>query len=175
MKAVVQPFDDPSLEEGVASLRIRAYPQFPETRDIEFYSSAYRWLKSHPLGEALHRWVAVTGGGEVVGHLAAAPQYYRIGGQRVVAYTPCDYMVYSQHAFQAFSLMRTFFISHDARGWTDWRSANCFLRACKGAARATRRPRKVVEGTEGKEFSAPAGARAAPLLLSRFFFASLYS
>jgi hypothetical protein len=109
MKVVVRPFDDPSLEDGVARLRIRAYPQFPETRDIEFYSSAYRWFKSHPLGKEMHRWVAVTDDGEVVGHLAATPQYYRIKGQRVVAHTPCDYMVHSRHGFQALSLMRTFF------------------------------------------------------------------
>src|SRR5919199_1118264 len=109
MKVAVRPLDDPSLEDGVARLRIRAYPQFPETRDVEFYSSAYRWLKSHPLGNEMHRWVAVAEGGQVVGHLAAAPQYYRINGQRVVAHTPCDYMVHSRHGFQALSLMRSFF------------------------------------------------------------------
>ncbi len=109
MKAVVRPFDDPSLEDGVARLRIQAYPQFPETRDVEFYSSAYRWFESHPLGNALHRWVAVTEDGQVVGHLAATPQYYRINGQRVVAHTPCDYMVHHRHGFQALSLMRRFF------------------------------------------------------------------
>src|SRR5215204_1340556 len=113
MKVVVRSLDDPSLEDGVAQLRIRAYPQFPETRDVEFYSSVYRWLKSHPLGNEMYRWVAVAddgqNGSQVVGHLAATPQYYRIGGQRVVAYTPCDYMVHSQHGFQALSLMRTFF------------------------------------------------------------------
>src|SRR3712207_3887651 len=97
MKVVVRPLDDPSLEDGVASLRIQAYPQFPETRDVEFYSSAYRWFGKHPLGNALYRWVAVDEGGRVVGHLAAVPQYYRIGGQRVVAHTPCDYMVHSRH------------------------------------------------------------------------------
>jgi hypothetical protein len=113
MKVVVRPFDDPSLEDGVARLRILAYPQFPETRDVEFYSSVYRWFESHPLGNEMHRWVAVAddaqNGSQVVGHLAATPQYYRIGGQRVVAYTPCDYMVHSRHGFQALSLMRTFF------------------------------------------------------------------
>jgi hypothetical protein len=113
MKVVVRPLDDPSLEDGIARLRIRAYPQFPETRDVEFYSSVYRWFESHPLGNELHRWVAVAddaqNGSRVVGHLAATPQYYRIGGQRVVAYTPCDYMVDSRHGFQALSLMRTFF------------------------------------------------------------------
>jgi hypothetical protein len=113
VKVVVQPLDDPSLEEGVAQLRIQAYPQFPETHDVEFYSSVYRWFESHPLGNEMHRWVAVANDGQngtqVVGHLAATPQYYRIGGQRVVAYTPCDYMVHSRHGFQAFSLMRRFF------------------------------------------------------------------
>jgi hypothetical protein len=107
-KVVVRPLDDPSLETGVASLRIHAYPQFPETRDVEFYSSVYRWLKSHPLGDALHRWVAVADGDHVVGHLAATPQYYRVGGQRLVAHTPGDYMVHPRHGFQAPSLMRKF-------------------------------------------------------------------
>src|SRR3712207_2334036 len=93
VKVVVQPLDDPSLEEGVAQLRIQAYPQFPETHDVEFYSSVYRWFESHPLGNEMHRWVAVANDGQngtqVVGHLAATPQYYRIGGQRGVGYTPC--------------------------------------------------------------------------------------
>src|SRR5215210_2311525 len=109
MKVVVRPLDDPLLEDGVARLRIQAYPQFPETRNVEFYSSAYRWLKSHPLGNELHRWIAVADGDQVVGHLAATPQYYRIGGQRYIAHTPCDYMVHSRHGFHALSLMRAFF------------------------------------------------------------------
>jgi len=111
--AVIRLLDDPSLEDGVTSLRINAYPQFPETRDVEFYSSAYRWFRSHPLGSALHRWVAVDEDGRVVGHLAATPQYYRIGGQRVVAHTPGDYMVHPRHGFQALSLMRAFFRTVD--------------------------------------------------------------
>ena len=110
---MVRSLDDPSLEDGVAQLRIQAYPQFPETYDVEFYSSVYRWFESHPLGNEMYRWVAVADDGQngsrVVGHLAATPQYYRIGGQRVVAYTPCDYMVHYRHGFQAFHLMRMFF------------------------------------------------------------------
>jgi hypothetical protein len=51
----------------------------------------------------------VTEEGEVVGHLTAFPQYYRIDGQQVVAHTPGDYMVLSQHGFQAIMLMRSFF------------------------------------------------------------------
>jgi hypothetical protein len=113
VKIMVRSLDDPSLEEGVAQLRIQAHPQFPETHDVEFYSSVYRWFERHPLGNEMYRWVAVADDGQngsgVVGHLAATPQYYRIGGQRVVAYTPCDYMVHYRHGFQAFHLMRMFF------------------------------------------------------------------
>lgn len=67
----------------------------------------------HPLGDRLQRWVAETEDGEVVGHLAAFPLYYRINGQRIVAHTPGDYMVHPNHGFQALSLMRRFFKSVD--------------------------------------------------------------
>jgi hypothetical protein len=73
-KVVVRPLEDPSFEDGVANLRIRAYPQFLEARNVEFYSSAYRWFRRHPLGSTLHRWVAIDDAGRVVGHLAAVPQ-----------------------------------------------------------------------------------------------------
>jgi hypothetical protein len=41
--------------------------------------------------------------------LAAIPQFYRIGGERVVAHTPADYQVLPGHGFHALSLMRRFF------------------------------------------------------------------
>jgi hypothetical protein len=56
----------------------------------------------------VHRWV-VDAEGKTVGHLAALPQYYRINGQRVIAYTPAEYMVLPQHGFYAIALMRNFF------------------------------------------------------------------
>jgi hypothetical protein len=56
----------------------------------------------------MHRWVA-DAEGEIVGHLAALPQYYRIKGQRVVAHTPADYMVLPGYGFHAIILMRKFF------------------------------------------------------------------
>ncbi len=59
----------------------------------------------------MRRWVMVTEEGEVVGHLAATPQYYRINGQRIVAHTPADYQVLPQYGFQALLLMRKFFRS----------------------------------------------------------------
>jgi hypothetical protein len=57
----------------------------------------------------MHRWVLVTEEGEIVGHLAAVPQYYRIEGQRIVAHTPADYQVLPQYGFHAILLMRKFF------------------------------------------------------------------
>jgi hypothetical protein len=56
----------------------------------------------------MHRWV-VDAEGEIVGHLAALPQYYRINGQRVVAHTPAEYMVLPGYGFHAITLMRKFF------------------------------------------------------------------
>src|SRR4028118_476673 len=94
-KVVIRPLDDLSLEDGVARLRIQAYPRFPETRDVEFYSSVYRWFESHPLGNEMYRWVAVAEDGhnesQVVGHLAATPQDSRLGGQRGIARPPAAY------------------------------------------------------------------------------------
>jgi hypothetical protein len=109
-KVVIRPVDDSSLDEEIGKLRILAFPDFPEVRDLGFYSYVYyRWWGRHPLGSELRRWVAVTDKGEVVGHLSALPQYYRINGRRVVAHTPADYMVHPRHGFQALPLMRAFF------------------------------------------------------------------
>jgi Acetyltransferase (GNAT) domain len=108
-KAEVRPHDNAQLEEGVERLRILAYPYFPEVHDVEYYSNFYSWFEGHPLGNELHRWIVVNEDEEIVGHLAATPQYYRIGGKRVVAHTPADYMVHPQYGFHALLLMRRFF------------------------------------------------------------------
>ena len=109
MKASVRPLEGTELEDKVSQLRIVAYPAFPEVREVGYYTAIYRWYETHPLADEIHRWVAATEEGEVVGHLAAFPQFYRIDGQRVVAHTPGDYMVLPQHGFQAIMLMRSFF------------------------------------------------------------------
>src|ERR687893_635115 len=109
MKVVVEPVESPELEDKIAELRILAFPDFPEVREVDYYSDLYRWYERHPLAGELYRWVAVTEEGEVVGHLTAFPQFYRIDGQRVIAHTPGDYMVLPQHGFQAIMLMRSFF------------------------------------------------------------------
>jgi hypothetical protein len=109
MKTTVRPIEGTELEDEVARLRILSYPDFPEVYDVGYYSNLYRWYRDHPLSDELHRWVSVTEEGEVVGHLTAFPQFYRIDGRRVVAHTPGDYMVLPQHGFQAIMLMRSFF------------------------------------------------------------------
>ena len=89
-------------------LRILARPHDPNAYDADWHSRVWRWLESHPLADRMHRWV-VDAEGEIVGHLAALPQYYRIDGQRVVAHTPADYMVLPGYGFHAITLMRRFF------------------------------------------------------------------
>jgi hypothetical protein len=109
MKTAVEPVEGPGLEDKIGQLRILAFPDFPEVHEVDYYSALYRWYEDHPLAGELYRWVSVTQEGEVVGHLTAFPQFYRIDGRRVVAHTPGDYMVLPQHGFQAIMLMRSFF------------------------------------------------------------------
>ena len=109
MKAVVEPVESTELEDKIGHLRILTFPDFPEVHEVDYYSALYRWYEDHPLSGKLYRWVSVTEEGEVVGHLTAFPQFYRIDGRRVVAHTPGDYMVLPQHGFQAIMLMRSFF------------------------------------------------------------------
>src|ERR671920_152301 len=112
MKIVARPLDGANLQEGYLRLRNLVYPEDKfAAYDIEQGFSFWRWLESHPLGNRMQRWFLVTEEGEVVGHLAATAQYYRINGQRVVAHTPADYQVLPQYGFQALLLMRKFFRS----------------------------------------------------------------
>jgi hypothetical protein len=89
-------------------LRVLARPQDPNAYNADWQSSVWRWLGTHPLADQMHRWVA-DAEGDIVGHLAGLPQYYRINGQRVVAHTPAEYMVLPGYGFHAISLMRRFF------------------------------------------------------------------
>ncbi len=108
-KIAVRPLEGADLERGVDKLRTLIYPDHPEAYEVDWHTRVWRWLGTHPLADELHRWVLATDGGEVVGHLAAVPQFYRIDGQRVVAHTPADYQVLPGHGFHALSLMRRFF------------------------------------------------------------------
>jgi hypothetical protein len=109
MKATIREMGKDEPDGVVAELRIASYPQFPEVRQTEFYEELYRWHRAHPLGDQVRRWVAETQEGEVVGHLNALPQHYRVAGRRLVAHTPGDYMVLPGYGFQALALMRRFF------------------------------------------------------------------
>lgn len=107
MKAEIRPYESQD-SQGVADLRLHAFPGIPEVQDARYHSYVHSWLKTHPLGEQVYRWVAVADG-RVVGHLAAIPQYYRINGRRVIAHTPADLMAHARYGLQAFALMRRFF------------------------------------------------------------------
>jgi hypothetical protein len=108
-KVAVRPLDNAGLEHSVDKLRTLIYPGRPESYEVDWHSRIWRWLGTHPLADEMHRWILATEEGEVVGHLAAVPLFYRIGGQRVVAHTPADYQVLRGYGFHALSLMRRFF------------------------------------------------------------------
>lgn len=108
VKVLVRPFESTDMQADIEGLLTAAFPKRPEYHNAEWYSTMWQWLETHPLGHLTHRWV-LSRGNEVVGLISALPQYYRIGGQRVVAHTPGDYMVYPQYGFHALSLMRAFF------------------------------------------------------------------
>ena len=107
-KAKVRPYEEGDAR-GVGELRARAFPYLPEVKEFTFYETVYGWLGAHPLAGEIHRWVAATEDGEIVGHLAATPLYYRVNGRRVVAHSPGDYMGHPDYGFQALMLMRKFF------------------------------------------------------------------
>lgn len=110
MKVAIRSLEEnPELKPGVDKLRTLVYPDHPEAYDVVWHSSVWSWLEKHPLAGDMRRWVAAREDGEVVGHLAAVPQYYRINGERVVAYTPADYQALPGYGFHAFALMRRFF------------------------------------------------------------------
>ena len=108
-KVTVRPLEGDELLRGTDKLRTLIYPDHPEAYEVDWHASVWRWLGTHPLANDMHRWVLATGDDEVVGHLAAVPQYYRIYGQRVVAHTPAYYQVLPGNGFHALSLMRRFF------------------------------------------------------------------
>jgi manganese/zinc/iron transport system substrate-binding protein len=82
-KIAVRPLDNPELERGADKLRTLIYPDHPEAYETDWHASVWRWLGTHPLADEMHRWVLASEENEVVGHLAAVPLYYRVGGERV--------------------------------------------------------------------------------------------
>lgn len=113
MKAAIRQLEPGEPQEKVHQLRVLAYPEHEDVRDTDFFDRMYGWYQRHPLAGSMQRWISETEDGEVIGHLAAMPLYYRVNGERVVAHTPGDYMVHPEHSFQALSLMRRFFKSVD--------------------------------------------------------------
>ncbi|HTK46231.1 MAG TPA: GNAT family N-acetyltransferase [Patescibacteria group bacterium] len=104
---VLRPYEDRDLP-GTLELRPRVYPGWKDAGDAAWHIAVYEWLGRNPVEAPMHRWV-LDDGGAIVGHLAAVPLAYRIGGARVIAYTPTDYMALPGYGFHAVALMRTFF------------------------------------------------------------------
>lgn len=99
---------EPADDEGLARLRRQAYPDWPEAHDGAWHRSIHRWLAESPYAAHMSRWVATTDD-TVVGHLAAVPLPYLIGGRSVIAHTPTDFMSSPGSGFHALALMRRFF------------------------------------------------------------------
>ena len=83
------------------------------------FGSAYtdrflkRWTWAHSdnlFPDESPKWVLVDGH-RIVGFLASIPQPYSIGGECVIAHTPCDYMVHANYRFHGIKLMKQFFDS----------------------------------------------------------------
>ena len=104
---VLRPYEDRDLP-GTLELRPRVYPGWKDAGDAAWHTAVYEWLGRNPVDAPMHRWV-LDDGGAIVGHLAAVPLAYRIGGARVIAHTPTDYMALPGYGFHAVALMRTFF------------------------------------------------------------------
>ena len=93
---------------GVNKLRTLIYPHYPEAHYADWHESVWNWLGTHPAADELRRWV-VAAGDEIVGHLAATPQYYRVNGRRVLAHTPADYQVMASMASRPSPSCESFF------------------------------------------------------------------
>jgi len=104
---VLRPYEDRDLP-GTLELRPRVYPGWKDAGDAAWHTAVYDWLGRNPVDAPMHRWV-LDDDGAIVGHLAAVPLAYRIGGARVIAHTPTDYMALPGYGFHAVALMRTFF------------------------------------------------------------------
>jgi hypothetical protein len=103
----LRPYEPRDLE-GTLRLRPLLYPGWREAARTDWHVAVYDWFARGPEAPQVHRWV-LDHDGEIVGHLAAVPLPYRIGGRRVVAHTPTDYMALPGYGFHAVALMRTFF------------------------------------------------------------------
>lgn len=108
VKVLTRPFESADLYDGMPKLRMAAIPDRPDASRTDWHASIWHWLQIHPLADELSHWV-LSADGQVVGSLMAIPQLYRIGGRRVVAHTPGDYIVHPKYGFHALSLMRTFY------------------------------------------------------------------
>lgn len=68
----------------------------------------WHWSQlANPFPDQSYRWTLVSGD-EIVGFLATVPQRYAIGGELVVAHTPCEFMVEPGSRFHGIKLMRAF-------------------------------------------------------------------
>ncbi len=104
--AELRPMAEDDLEQVFRLYAIVFGPEYAQR-----FRSRWAWAQQENLfPDRSYRWVLAAREG-VVGFLAAMPMPYSIGGRRVVAHTPCDYMVHPDYRFHGLKLMRQFFSS----------------------------------------------------------------
>lgn len=104
--ADLRPMNEDDLEQVFRLYAVVFGPEYAQR-----FRGRWTWAQKENLfPDRSYRWVLTASEG-VVGFLAAMPMAYSIGGHRVVAHTPCDYMVHPDYRFHGLKLMRQFFAS----------------------------------------------------------------
>ncbi len=100
----VAPFQGAHLEQV-----LQLYAQVFGPAAASAYAARRAWQREqHPLYESCPEWV-LTDNGTVRGFLSTVAAPYQIAGRRIIAHTPCDYMVAPEYRFHGIRLMQTFF------------------------------------------------------------------
>ncbi len=96
------------------------YPQVFGASALGPFKARWDWSERGTVaGSTTPRWV-LQAGDAIVGFLAAVAMDYQAGNERVVAHTPCDFMVRPDHRFHGVKLMREFFRSgRNCVSWDD--------------------------------------------------------
>lgn len=88
---------------------LRLYEQVFGATFARRFRARFRWaFEDNVLPDETRRWVLATGD-EVVGFLGAQPLPYLVAGRRIVAHTPCDFMVSPAYRFHGIRLMQEAF------------------------------------------------------------------
>lgn len=102
----IRSFDE-EMREQVSRLYVQVFGQARG----QAFDARWRWSQEANLfPKQTPRWVLLDGE-SVVGYLGTMPLPYLVRNERVIALTPCDYMVHPRYRFHGIKLMKEFFRS----------------------------------------------------------------